>query len=386
MKRFPRTGAVATIALCVLAIPATAHAFVTHDEFNVDNFSDSTHIDNPYLPLVPGTQLVLSGTAFGVDHQVLFTVSDVTKVINGVNTVVLFDQDINEGALLEAELAFFAQDDDGNVWAMGEYPEEFDEDDQSFLGAPSTWIAGVDGAQPGVATQAEPEVGTPPYIQGFAPSIEFEDQGQVIAEDQNVCVPAGCFDDVIVVEETNLADPEDGLQFKFHAPGTGVVRITADPEDPTQEVLELAEVRHLNAQELAEVRATVLEMDQRAYTVAADVYGGTEPAVRDRIYGDDDPGDPDFDNPSAFEPVSEDAGVVAPTETTAAPGDPLVVQAEVMPSVAGAAPASVEPTPLLALEELPRTGLGLPWASSLGALLVGAGQIVTSLSRRRRPA
>jgi hypothetical protein len=388
MQRFPRAGAVAAVVMFVLAIPASAHAFVTHDEFDVDDFSDPTHIDNPYLPLLPGTQLVLTGTAFGEAHEVIFTVTDVTKVINGVNTVVLFDQDLSDGTLLEAELAFFAQDDEGNVWAMGEYPEEFDEDTGEFLGAPSTWLAGVDGARPGVSMQADPQVGDPPYIQGFAPSVEFEDQGQVIEEDQSVCVAAGCFDDVIVVKETNLADPEDGFQFKFHAAGTGVVRITADPGDQTQEILDLTEIRRLTSVELAEVRATVLAMDQRAYTVAADVYGDTEPAVRDRIYGDDDPGDPDFDNPSPFDTAADPDAPGAGTDplVVTAPADPLGVQAGVTPSPAGGTSPSVEPTSLLALEELPRTGLALEWAVPLGVLLVGAGRSLTSLTRRRRSA
>ena len=57
----------------------------------------------------------------------IFTVTDLTKEINGVRTVVLWDRDINAGKLLEGELALWAQDDDGNVWLLGEYPEEYDE-------------------------------------------------------------------------------------------------------------------------------------------------------------------------------------------------------------------------------------------------------------------
>ena len=59
-------------------------------------------------------------------HQVITTVTDLTKVIDGVRTVVIWERDINDGRLLEGELAFQAQDDDGNVWNLGEYPEEYD--------------------------------------------------------------------------------------------------------------------------------------------------------------------------------------------------------------------------------------------------------------------
>jgi len=41
-------------------------------------------------------------------HQVVFTVTDLVRVINGVRTVVDWDRDINEGELEEAELAFQA--------------------------------------------------------------------------------------------------------------------------------------------------------------------------------------------------------------------------------------------------------------------------------------
>ena len=52
--------------------------------------------------------------------------------------------------LQEQELAFFAQDDQGNVWNFGEYPEEYD--NGKFTGAPSTWIRNEGGAYGGPST------------------------------------------------------------------------------------------------------------------------------------------------------------------------------------------------------------------------------------------
>src|SRR3990170_3720292 len=69
------------------------------------------------------------------------------------------------GQLVETELAFFAQDDDGNVWNLGEYPEEYENGE--FVGAPSTWIAGLAGAEAGVHMLAEPRQGTGYYLQGW---------------------------------------------------------------------------------------------------------------------------------------------------------------------------------------------------------------------------
>ena len=73
----------------------------------------------------PGTQLILEGAVDGVPHRVVFTVTDLMKNIDGVNALVIWDTDESEGELVESELSFFAQDDDENVWNLGEYPEEF---------------------------------------------------------------------------------------------------------------------------------------------------------------------------------------------------------------------------------------------------------------------
>jgi hypothetical protein len=78
-----------------------------------------------------GTQLVYVGYINDpdgrVEHRVVFTVTDLTKTIDGVPTVVVLDRDDNAGQLTEAELAFQAQDDNGTVWSFGEYPEEWEE-------------------------------------------------------------------------------------------------------------------------------------------------------------------------------------------------------------------------------------------------------------------
>src|SRR6266545_7235372 len=68
-------------------------------DFSSDNFSNPTKIDNTWSPLVPGTQFILEGQANRggglLPHRVVFTVTDLTKVINGVRTRVLWDVDYN---------------------------------------------------------------------------------------------------------------------------------------------------------------------------------------------------------------------------------------------------------------------------------------------------
>jgi hypothetical protein len=272
--------------LTSLGLPAAAYTAgeskpVTHKDFDRHRFStDSATVDNQWLPLAPGTQFVYDGTAnrgkgTGV-HRVIFTVTDVTKEIDGVRTAVIWDRDVQDGEIVEEELAFVAQDDDGNVWNLGEYPEEHE--NGKLVGAPNTWLSGRQRAAAGVAMRAEPKEGTSSYLQGYAPEIQFEDKAQVSKEHQHTCVPAGCYDDVLVVDEWNpLEQPDDGHQFKFHAPGVGVVRIEARG-GVEQETLVLTKLRHLSRKDVAEAHKRALELDRRAYGAAKDVYKGTPPA------------------------------------------------------------------------------------------------------------
>src|SRR4051812_15020510 len=72
----------------------------------------SDQVVNQLLPMAPGTQLVYEGrsntTGSELPHRVTFTVTGLTKVIDGVRTAVVWDVDESDGQLAEAELAFFA--------------------------------------------------------------------------------------------------------------------------------------------------------------------------------------------------------------------------------------------------------------------------------------
>ena len=244
------------------------------------DFTDPTMIDNPWLPMVPGTQLVLEGEANRggglMAHRVSITITDLTKVIDGISTRVVWERDVNEGVLRETEIAFFAQDDAGNVWNLGEYPEEYES--RRFQGAPSTWISGHDGAAGGIHVHGDPRMGTPAYQAGHAPSIDFLDHAQVSATGAATCAPAGCYEGVLVVDEWDpLAQPDDGHQLKHYAPGVGPVRV--DPVGGIeQETLVLVEVNQLDAAALAEAHERALGLDTRAYTIVPKIWAATSPA------------------------------------------------------------------------------------------------------------
>jgi hypothetical protein len=243
-----------------------------------NRFSAPTRVDNPMFPLVPGTQFSYAGRlsegGHSTPHIVVFTVSSLTKVIHGVTTVVAWDRDFLRGKLQEQELAFFAQDDQGNVWNFGEYPEEYSRG--KFTGAPSTWIRGTAGAYGGIHMLARPVAGAT-YREGLVPPIDFDDVSTVSLTGQTTCMRSGCYRNVLVVDETSPNDPVSGHQIKYYSPGVGLVRVGARGGD-SQEFLTLARVRHLGQSAMASVAEEVTAMDHRAYGVAK-VYRVTEPAV-----------------------------------------------------------------------------------------------------------
>lgn len=246
--------------------------------FDASSFPRFPYVDNPWLTLAPGTRLVLEGRADRgggpLRHRVVFTVTDLVKTIDGVPNVVVFDQDIQDDEIAEAELAFFAQDREGNVWNLGEYPEEYE--DGKFVGAPSTWISGIGDARGGIHMKANPQKKTGWYLQGWVPSIEFLDCARVSKTEGTACVPVRCFDKVLVIEETSPLDADSGIQLKYHAPGVGVVQV-GSVGGAEGETLQLVERRTLSAKELATARASALALERHAYLTNS-IYQQTEPA------------------------------------------------------------------------------------------------------------
>lgn len=248
--------------------------------FDASDFQSSPNIDNEWFPLKPGMQYTTTGTVKSAEgttkRTVIHTVTGLTKVIDGVKTLVMWDRDFSDGELAESELAFFAQTRSGTVWLFGEYPEEYE--NGSFVGAPSTFIQGLDKAQAGIAMQASPRTGTADYVQAYAPKVDFLDCGDVFQTHQRVCVPTGCYNDVLVIDEYSPLDgPDAGHQRKFYSEGTGLVKVTA-VGGTEQENMDLVKIKRLSSTGLRTVNEQALELDRHAYEVSRNVYAKTAPA------------------------------------------------------------------------------------------------------------
>jgi len=252
------------------------------EAFDAAQFDAPTAVTNPWMPLKPGTRWVYEGVTVEDDgtivpHRFESIVTDLTKEIGGVSSVVVWDLDFSDNELVEAELAFFAQDKEGNVWRMGEYPEEYDE--KKLVGHPS-WIHGIEEARAGIMMKATPTVGTPSYSQGWGPAVNWTDRAQVDSVGTKVCVKADCYDDCIVISETSQAEAAvDAHQLKHFARNVGNVYVGwRGAGEKTKEVLELVKVEQLDARALAAARAKALELEASAYKNSPDVYGKTPPS------------------------------------------------------------------------------------------------------------
>ena len=190
------------------------------DPVNLDPDDFTTHIDNTYWPMSPGTRWVYRETdEEGEQLRVVVTVSTVTKrIANGVTARVVRDTVSQDGEVVEDTFDWYAQDSEGTVWYLGENTAEFA--GGKVKTREGSFEAGVDGAMAGVIMPADPAVGMA-YRQEYYKG-EAEDNGEVLSLDEMVEVPAGHFDQALLTKDTITIEP-DVLEYKLYAPQVGPV-------------------------------------------------------------------------------------------------------------------------------------------------------------------
>ena len=180
----------------------------------------TTEIDNPYWPMTPGSEWVYRETdSEGTVQKVVVTVTERTKQIaNGVEARVVRDVVTEDGVPTEVTDDWYAQDSEGNIWYLGEATTEYSNGKPKST--KGSFEAGVDGAQPGIILPANPEPGMT-YRQEYYAG-EAEDEGAIVALDEQAEVPAGHFTGALMTRDTNPLEPKV-LEFKFYAPDVGPV-------------------------------------------------------------------------------------------------------------------------------------------------------------------
>jgi hypothetical protein len=208
------------LVLMSLALSATV-AVAKADKYapQIDPAGFSTTIDNPYLPLTPGSRWVYeSDTPEGLE-RIVVEVTDDTRDVMGVTTVVVRDTVTLDGVVIEDTFDWYAQDTAGNVWYFGEDTREFE--NGVAVNADGAWEAGIDGALPGIVMKADLEVGDR-YRQEYYKGVA-EDEAKVLSLDVSVTTPFGSFDKVLKTKDFTGLEP-GVVEHKFYAPGVGAVQ------------------------------------------------------------------------------------------------------------------------------------------------------------------
>ena len=181
-------------------------------------------VSNQYFPLVPGTTFEFAGQTANGPETVTVAVLRETKTINGVVATVVRDRVFLNGALKEDTIDWYAQDNLGNVWYLGEAVKDYQNGQVVSTEGSFQW--GVDGALPGIIMWADPlgHAGVEyrqEYYKGHA-----EDYAKVLAGGQAVAVPAGSYSGCIKIEEWNALKNEPHTS-KFYCPQVGIALETS---------------------------------------------------------------------------------------------------------------------------------------------------------------
>lgn len=186
---------------------------------NPDPSDFGNEIDNPYFPMAPGALWIYrESEPEGDTLKVTVEVTRRTNEILGIDATVVHDVVTDHGELVENTLDWYAQDDCGNVWYLGEKTREYK--NGTIVSKAGSWEAGVDGGQAGVIMPAEPEVGLvyrEEYLAG-----EAEDRAKVLSLDERAEVPYGRFRNALLTKNYTPLEPRI-LEYKLYASGVGLV-------------------------------------------------------------------------------------------------------------------------------------------------------------------
>jgi hypothetical protein len=197
----------------VLATVLTAAAFL------VSPGPFSARVDNPWFPLRPGTTYVYRGVKDGEPARDVVTVTHQTRTIIGAPCVAVSDRLYLSGRLEERTTDWYSQDAKGNVWYFGEATAELDKHGR-VKDRSGSWLAGRDGAQPGIFMFAHPRVGQSArqeYLKGQA-----EDHFQVLRLNASVNVPYLSSTRAILTKEWTPLEPGT-IDHKYYVRGIGTV-------------------------------------------------------------------------------------------------------------------------------------------------------------------
>jgi hypothetical protein len=140
------------------------------------------------------------------------------KRIMGIEATVVLDQVFSGGKPEERTFDWYAQDNQGNVWYMGENSSNFEHG--RWVKDDGSWTAGVGNGKPGIIMLAHPTRGER-YRQEYSPGHAV-DQAEVLGPGGRVKTPDRTFGRTLLTLEYSTIDKQ--YEVKWHARGVGVIK------------------------------------------------------------------------------------------------------------------------------------------------------------------
>lgn len=186
----------------------------------------SAQVNNKYFTLTPGTKYIFEGeTEDGKERNEVYVTNE-TKEILGVKTIIVWDRVWLNDELTEETYDWYAQDKEGNVWYFGEDSKEML--DGKVVSTGGSWQAGINEAKPGIIMKGNPIVGDS-YRQEYYRG-EAEDMAGVISLNEKVTVPYGNFSNCLKTRDWTPLEP-GADEYKYYCPEVGGVALEMTIDD-----------------------------------------------------------------------------------------------------------------------------------------------------------
>lgn len=281
-----------SVVLVIVAVLLTGCATATEEEavesipepepplFDPANFVNPALSTNPYHPLRPGLQWIRGGTTEvgfrKVPLQVISTMTDVIREIDGVPTIAMLDQSTDSGNITQVGFDYFALDKDGNVWLMGGYTEDFEGGE--YTNVETAWLGAESGGIPGILVPSQITMETPRWYISTS-GDEAPSGAEPVKVGTDVTVAFGTFQNIVIILEGPLKAIDN--EHKYYAPGVGVVFNHPQDQSLHQDHYELLNFVELSPEGLAEASQIVLDMEAHARETAPEVFGSASLAKRE---------------------------------------------------------------------------------------------------------
>ena len=218
-------GLVGTSARAQPGCPIDSEDFEPDPEFT-SNFATHTCDwraggSNQFMIIEPGYQIVLESD----EERQVITALNQTKTVMGITTRVVeeLESELIDGKWVKVErsLNYFARCKQTNsIFYFGEDVQIFDEDG-NVISSEGAWLAGRNGAKPGIIMPGQVLVGGG-YYEEIAPEDEALDKGRILSLERGCEVGDRTLNRLCVTIEGST-DCDDGTDEKVWAAGIGTV-------------------------------------------------------------------------------------------------------------------------------------------------------------------